>query len=145
MTLGLLMDVMVTALLLATIIFCYLLNRRITVLKQSSNLMSKLITGFDASIQKARESIDALERAAGATGVDLQDKIDVATALRDELMVVSESSQSDANHSFGGLSFEEHQGEKKMVDEAGKGQLGEAITTNSLAKRELAQILRKVR
>ena len=85
MTVDLAIDGIVGILLAATLVFCFVLNRRITALRHVSAEMVTLISGFETSIELARESVQALKQAAGDTGAELQEKLEAAIALRDEL------------------------------------------------------------
>ena len=61
MTADLIVNGIVGILLAATLGFCFVLNRRIAALRRVSAEMVKLISGFESSIELARESVQALK------------------------------------------------------------------------------------
>ncbi len=88
---GLLLDAAVALLLMATIFYCVLLNRRLTALRASYDDLQRLLGGFSRSIERAEAGITGLKIAAQEVGGDLQERIDKARALADELAFLTES------------------------------------------------------
>ncbi|MDP6068034.1 MAG: DUF6468 domain-containing protein [Alphaproteobacteria bacterium] len=87
---GLLLDAAVALLLLATIFYCVLLNRRLTALRASYDDLQRLFSGFSRSIERAEAGITGLKIAAQEVGGDLQERIDKARALADELAFLTD-------------------------------------------------------
>ena len=88
---GLLLDAAVALLLLATIFYCVLLNRRLSALRASYDDLQRLLGGFSRSIERAEAGITGLKIAAQEVGGDLQERIDKARALADELAFLTDN------------------------------------------------------
>jgi hypothetical protein len=84
-TIGVFMDGLIAVLLLATIATGLFLNRRIERLRKSTADMGSMVGGFDKATARARAGIEALRAALRESGQQLQDQINVARDLRDDL------------------------------------------------------------
>lgn len=84
-TIGVFMDGLIAVLLLATIATGLFLNRRIERLRRSTADMGGLVGGFDKATARARAGIEALRAALRESGQMLQDQINTARELRDDL------------------------------------------------------------
>ncbi|MGQ3075747.1 MAG: DUF6468 domain-containing protein, partial [Ferrovibrionaceae bacterium] len=82
---GIILDLIVAGLLVATIWYCVLLNRRLTTLRDAQVEMQRLIQEFDRATQTAQGSISDLRRASEKAGSELQARIDAAKEIGDEL------------------------------------------------------------
>lgn len=146
MTASLIMDGAVAVLLVATLGFCFVLNRRIGSLRRTSARMARLISEFDVSIEKARESVEALKQAAGVSGAELQERLDAASALRDELAFLSGADigvkgfPSHAPPLDGGLAAPESELEDDLEMSGER-----ADASRSEAEKELVEALRQAR
>ena len=158
MTADLIVNGIVGILLAATLGFCFVLNRRIAALRRVSAEMVKLISGFESSIELARESVQALKQVAGDTGAELQEKLEAATALRDELAFLTGMTLSELGRLREDLKIEdesaEESGEEIPADASDEEFIGSPncisdehspMTARSDAEKELAQALRQVR
>ncbi len=88
MTLGvmsLLLNLLITGLLMATISYCWVLNRRIKILQDSKSELSSLLKYFDESTTRASETIIALQSASKKIGENIQVRIDKANFVMDDL------------------------------------------------------------
>src|ERR1700733_4725976 len=79
------LNILIVALLVVTIGYCWLLNRRIRVLQDSKSELAQLLKHFDESTQRASESIIALQVASKKIGENIQFRIDKANYLMDDL------------------------------------------------------------
>lgn len=80
-----LLNVILVGLLSATIIYCYILNRRIQILQDSKSELAALLSQFDDSTVKASETIVAMQTASKKIGDNIQLRIDKANYLLDDL------------------------------------------------------------
>lgn len=88
---GIILDLIVAGLLVATIWYCVLLNRRLTTLRDAQVEMQRLIQEFDRATQTAQGSISDLRRASEKAGSELQARIDAAKEIGDELAYAVEA------------------------------------------------------
>lgn len=82
---NLLLNVLIVGLLVATISYCWILNRRIKILQDSKSELAQLLKHFDESTERASESIIALQTASKKIGENIQHRIDKANYLLDDL------------------------------------------------------------
>ena len=88
--LGLLFDAALALLLIATIGYATILNRKLTELRGAKNEMERLLADFASSTERAQASLKALREAAGETGEMLQDGIIKGNAVADDLVFLIE-------------------------------------------------------
>jgi len=100
---ALFVDLVVAALLLATLSYCILLNRRLAALRDDKGELRELIGGLAAASQRAEASVAALRAAAEQVGVGLQEEIDRARALRDDIAFLLERGGSLADRLEGAI------------------------------------------
>lgn len=77
-------------LLLATIIYCLKLNKRIRVLQDSKSELARIIREFDESTKRATQSINEIHAATTRISENIQHKIDKANYLADDLEMMIE-------------------------------------------------------
>ena len=94
---NLLLDVLLVVLLTATVIYCFMLNRRLGQLRNAQGDMAALVQSFDQSTERARSSIDELKATAGAVGLELEAKVAKARDMLDELQLVTTSGERVAD------------------------------------------------
>src|ERR1700761_168633 len=93
----LLLDILVSALLVATICYAWMLNRRLDQLRGNRDDMAKVITAFNDATQRAEASIPRLKRAAEEAGLAVQERVEKAQLLRDDLAFMIERGDALAN------------------------------------------------
>lgn len=91
------MDIAIIALLVPTIIYTWLLNKRLRAMRQSKQEMEKLIEAFNQSTIRAETGIPRLRAAAEGSGQKLQTQVEKARSLRDDLAFMVEKAESMAN------------------------------------------------
>lgn len=96
-------NALIIVLLAITIGYCWLLNRRIKILQDSRGEMAKLLKHFDESTQRASESIVALQAASKKIGEHIQQRIDKANYLIDDLTYMIEKGNKLANQMEAGF------------------------------------------
>lgn len=93
----------VAVLLLATIGFAFVLNRRLLAMKDEQAVMARLISGLNLATAKAQEGIYELRSVAQTTEETLKQKIVEARALSDELQMMTEAGNNLAKKIEAGL------------------------------------------
>lgn len=91
------MDGVVAVLLLITILYSWRLNKRISSLKSTKDDLSQLMKGFDDAIMRAEISIKELKHLTTQKSNEIQQKIDKAEYLHNDLVIMIEKS-SDILH-----------------------------------------------
>lgn len=88
LVLSLFMDFLMAGLLLATMVYCWRLNKRIQVLQDSRSELAMIIREFDESTQRATQSIAEIHKATSRLSENIQHKIDKANFLADDLEIM---------------------------------------------------------
>lgn len=88
--LSLLVNGLMAALMLATIVYCLRLNARIRVLQDSKSELAMIIREFDESTTRATQSIAEIHEATRRLSENMQHKIDKANYLADDLQYMIE-------------------------------------------------------
>lgn len=110
MPFALILDVLVAVLLVFTIAYAILLNRRLGSLRKDKTDLEKLAATFGQATVRAEESIGRLKITADA----LQDSIDKAEALRDDLSFLIDRGGSAADRLEGAVRAARKEGELQL-------------------------------
>ncbi|CAO3431036.1 hypothetical protein [Azospirillum doebereinerae] len=94
---SLILDLVIVALLAATIAYAIILNKQIIKLRESRGEMAELIQGLNEAMVKAETGVRGLKKTASDTGEDLQRTVAKAQGLRDELEFMIEAADALAN------------------------------------------------
>ena len=97
------LEALVAILLIVTVVYCYILNRRLVALRGAQTEMMQLTTDLSQAMQMAQAGISDLRRAGDEIGADLQEQVTRAQALSDELRVMTQSGEDLANRLEHGL------------------------------------------
>ena len=97
MSLEVILDVVVIALLAVSIVYAVILNRRLTVLRESKAEMEKLFANFTKATNNAEGGIAAMRHTVESYGTTLQGKLDAASALADDLRFLIERGAATAD------------------------------------------------
>lgn len=81
----LMLDILLIALLTATLFHAVRLERALGVLKRDRSALESLVASFNASTQAAETGIERLHAATEGAGRQIQRQIDTATPLKDDL------------------------------------------------------------
>lgn len=92
-----LLDVVIIALLVPTIIFAVILNRRLEVLRRNRDDLAKMILAFNDATVRAEAGIPKMRKATQDAGEALQDAMEKAQTLRDDLAFMVDRADSMAN------------------------------------------------
>jgi len=99
----LVLDVIVAILLIATIIYSIILNNRLTQLRKHRDDLAKLVAAFNDATMRAEAGIPKLKRTAEEAGSFLQERVEKAQSLRDDLAFMIERADSLANRLEGSV------------------------------------------
>lgn len=91
------LDLIIAVLLIATIGYAVTLNSRLTALRRNRDQLSKIISAFNEATVRAEASIPKLKRAAEDAGGGLQERMEKAQSLRDDLAFMIERADTMAN------------------------------------------------
>jgi hypothetical protein len=88
------LDVLVAILLVATIIYAYLLNLRLEQLRSNRDELAKLVAAFNEATARAESGIPKLRQATEDAGTAVQERVEKAQLLRDDLAFMIERADS---------------------------------------------------
>lgn len=91
------LDLLVSVLLVATIGYAVMLNQRLTQLRKNRDDLAKIIVSFNEATVRAESSIPKLRKAAEDAGQSLQERVEKAQSLRDDLAFMIERADTMAN------------------------------------------------
>jgi len=92
-----LLDLVVSGLLVATITYAVRLNNRLGALRKNRDDLAKIIVSFNEATVRAESSIPKLKRAAEEAGAGLQERVEKAQSLRDDIAFMIERADAMAN------------------------------------------------
>lgn len=97
------LDLVVSILLIATIGYAVMLNQRLTQLRRNRDDLAKIIVSFNEATVRAESSIPKLRKAAEDAGMSLQERVEKAQSLRDDLAFMIERADTMANRLENGV------------------------------------------
>jgi hypothetical protein len=103
MEFSLIIDALIAVLLVATIAYAAVLNRKLGVLRDGKSEMEALIVSFSESTERAGSGVESLKREAGRSGEALQSKVEAARGLVDDLGFLIETGTKLAERLDGGV------------------------------------------
>ena len=92
-TLALALELMLSGLLAATLVYCIVLERRLAAVRKGQDGLKTMIGELNAAIAGAGASLRALKAAAASAADTLDERLKRARALADELSVLSSSGE----------------------------------------------------
>ena len=104
---GLLLELVVTALLMVTVVYCFILNRRLKRLRHAQNDLRDIINDLTLATQNAESAIAGLKVTAEDVERNLGDKLDNARLLTKNLALFVEKGQAGALSATGKASDSE--------------------------------------
>jgi hypothetical protein len=93
----LVLDVMVAVLLAVTIVYAWVLNQRLSQLRRNRDDLAKVVSSFNDATARAEAGIPKLRKAAEETGSALQERVEKAQSLRDDLAFMIERADAMAD------------------------------------------------
>lgn len=103
MEFSLILDALIALLLVATIAYAAVLNRKLGVLRDAKSEMEALIVSFSESTERAGSGVESLKQEAGRSGKALQSKVEAARGLVDDLGFLIETGTKLADRLDGGV------------------------------------------
>ncbi len=103
MEFSLILDALIALLLVATIAYAAVLNRKLGVLRDAKSEMEALIVSFSESTERAGSGVESLKQEAGRSGKALQNKVETARGLVDDLGFLIETGTRLAERLDGGV------------------------------------------
>ena len=91
------LDIVVSGLMVATIIYATRLNARLAALRKNRDDLARTILAFNEATLRAESSIPKLRKAAEEAGIALQERVEKAQSLRDDLAFMIERADTMAN------------------------------------------------
>lgn len=92
--LAMVLDLLIVALLVATIGYAVTLNRQLSRLRDGRAELEELVRGFAEATERAEAGVQGMRRMAAESGEKLQKTVDRAQAIRDELQFMTEAADS---------------------------------------------------
>lgn len=102
MWISLIFDGVITLLLGVTIVYCYLVNRRLAALRSGKDELKQVIEDLTVATTRAQMSIERLKEAGKEVVFALEDDVRKGRALSDELSLMIESGNNLADRLEGG-------------------------------------------
>ena len=90
-------NLLIIALLIPTIIFAYFLNKNLTILRQNQSSFANLIKALNDATNKAESSIPKLKSVTEHSSEDLKEVVDSAKNLKDDLLFINERADNLAD------------------------------------------------
>lgn len=95
---GLILDILIAALMLVTIAFCYRLSKRITVLNAGRNEMAAFLVEFNEAISRAERNINELKSMGTQVDETLKGQLKKARFLANDLSFLTEKGETIAEN-----------------------------------------------
>jgi len=93
---NLVLDVIIILLLVATIVFAWILNSRLAQLRNNRDDLARLVAAFNDATARAESGIPKLRQVAEEAGQSLQERVEKAQTLRDDLAFMIERADNMA-------------------------------------------------
>ncbi len=100
---ALVVDAVVAVLLVATIAYAVVLNRKLSQLRHNKEELIKLIATFNEAMARADTGVQRLRKTSVETGRSLQEQLERAQAVRDDLAYMVERGDNIANRLEAGV------------------------------------------
>lgn len=103
MPLDTIMDLAIILLLVPTIVYAVILNRRLSALRNSRDELAKVVGSFNEATMRAEAGIPKLKKATLDANNALQERVEKAHALRDDLAFMIERAEEMADRLDGSI------------------------------------------
>ncbi len=103
MPLNTVLDLAIILLLVPTIVYAVILNRRLTTLRRSRDELAKVVSSFNEATMRAEAGIPKLKKATTEANTALQDRVEKAHTLRDDLAFMIERAEEMADRLEGAV------------------------------------------
>lgn len=96
-SLELIINIIIIALLVPTIIYAYSLNKNLSILRQNQDSLAKLVAALNDATFKAENSIPKLKSVTEHSSEGLKEVVDNAKELKDDLLFINERADNLAD------------------------------------------------
>lgn len=96
-------EILTIILLMATISYAFILNRRIQMIHGNKDELTILLNGFSTALEKAEMSVGALRTSGFEAITTLKESLDEARAIRDDLQFLVDRGEDIANQLESGI------------------------------------------
>ncbi|MBM3513055.1 MAG: hypothetical protein FJX59_05000 [Alphaproteobacteria bacterium] len=103
MTIETILNLVVIVLLVPTIVYAVILNRRLTALRTSRDELAKVVGSFNDATLRAEAGIPKLKKATTEANLALKDRVEKAQTLRDDLAFMIERAEELATRLEGAV------------------------------------------
>jgi hypothetical protein len=103
MPLSTILDLAIILLLIPTIVYAVILNRRLSALRKSRDELAKVVSNFNEATMRAEAGIPKLKKATHEANSALQDRVEKAHSLRDDLAFMIERAEEMADRLEGAV------------------------------------------
>jgi ABC-type transporter Mla subunit MlaD len=93
MTIAMALELTLSSLLAATLVYCIVLERRLAAVRKGQDGLKRMIGELNAAISGAGSSLRALKATAAGAAETLDDRLKRARAMADELSLLSSSGE----------------------------------------------------
>lgn len=101
--LPIILDVIVIVLLVPTIVYAVILNNRLAFLRKNREELARMIAAFNEATARAETGIPRLRKATEEAAKSIQEKVDRAQMLRDDLAFMVERAEATATRVEGAV------------------------------------------
>ncbi len=95
--LELIINIIIIALLISTIVYAYRLNNSLKILRQNQNSLAQLVNALNEATFKAENSIPKLKSVTEHSSEGLKEVVDSAKELKDDLLFINERADNLAD------------------------------------------------
>src|ERR1700740_1755346 len=110
MTTQTILDIVVILLLVPTIVYAGILNRRLGALRRSRDELARIVASFNDATLRAEAGIPKLKKATTEANHTLKDRVEKAQTLRDDLAFMVERAEELATRLEGAVRAARHEG-----------------------------------
>ncbi len=143
--LELIINLLIIVLLVPTIIYAYKLNKNLTLLRENQNSLSHLISSLNDATIKAENSIPKLKNVTEVSSQNLQDVVDNAKTLKEDLTFINERADNLADRLENVIHDSRTLKNAANSDSSPDFSSSEAQDDRSLAEMELLKALRSIK
>ena len=90
-------DVAILVLLLATMAYAFVLNRKLSLLRRTKDEMADMIASFAQATSKAEQGLEAMKALASGSNVELDTRLAKAGELRKDLAFLVDKAEASCN------------------------------------------------
>ena len=143
--LELIINLLIIVLLVPTIIYAYKLNKNLTLLRENQNSLSHLISSLNDATIKAENSIPKLKNVTEVSSQNLQDVVDNAKTLKEDLTFINERADNLADRLENVIHDSRTLKNAANSDSSPDFSSSEVQDDRSLAEMELLKALRSIK